>query len=143
MKMIKTIKASLLLSLAATCAIAATTPAEVPPPPALPADTPTALPADTPLATEGPATPAVAPITEEPVRGKLLYENHCQSCHTSKAHIREKRRAASIADLHHWVGRWTHELKLPWGSEEISDVVDYLNDTYYHYELPGNTRKNP
>jgi len=124
-----------LLMLAATHAMAAVTPANAPPPPNLPDDTP--------LATGVQAAPAAAAIVEEPVRGRLLYENHCQVCHTSIVHVREKRRAASIADLHHWVGRWAHELKLPWGSEEISDVVDYLNDTYYHHELPGNPQNTP
>jgi cytochrome c5 len=134
MNILRTMCPPLLLMLAATYAMAAVTPADAPPPPGLPNDTPLA-----PEVQEAPA----AVVVEEPVRGKLLYENHCQSCHTSTAHVREKRRAASIADLHHWVGRWTHELKLPWDSDEISDVVDYLNDTYYHHDLPGSTREKP
>ncbi len=67
-------------------------------------------------------------------RGQLLYENHCQSCHTSVLHVRETRRARSLKDLEHWVRRWSDELKLPWSADEISDVVDYLNRRYYKIE---------
>ena len=135
MNILRTLYPALLLSLAAACAMAAATPAN---PPRAPAQ-----PADAPLATDPQETPAAAAIVEEPVRGKLLYENHCQVCHASVVHVRAKRRAGSIADLHQWVGRWAHELKLPWGSEEIGEVVDYLNDTYYHFELTDISPKKP
>lgn len=67
-------------------------------------------------------------------RGQMLYENHCQVCHTSVVHVRETRRARSLKDLEYWVTRWSGELKLPWSAEEISDVVDFLNRRYYKFE---------
>ncbi len=70
-------------------------------------------------------------------RGQLLYENHCQGCHTSVVHVRETHRVRSLKDLQHWVTHWSGELKLQWSADEISDVVDYLNERYYKIEMPS------
>ena len=67
-------------------------------------------------------------------RGQMLYENHCQGCHTSIVHVRERHRARSMEDLEHWVRQWAGELKLPWSANEIGDVVDYLNQRYYKFK---------
>ena len=64
-------------------------------------------------------------------RGQLLYEDHCQSCHTSIVHVRETHKARTLKDLEKWVRHWSDELKLPWGADEVRDVVDYLNVRYY------------
>ncbi len=68
-----------------------------------------------------------------PLRGMELYGNHCTGCHQSTVHIREKRKARSLAQLEQWVRRWTSALKLGWGEEEIKAVVDHLNSRYYQY----------
>lgn len=73
-------------------------------------------------------------------RGQLLYENHCQGCHTSQLHIREQRRARTIDELRGWVTRWAIVQKLVWGDEEIGAVTDYLNRRYYRLAPPA--RKN-
>ena len=73
-------------------------------------------------------------------RGQLLYENHCQGCHTSQLHIREQRRARSIDELRGWVTRWAVVQKLNWGDEEIGEVTNYLNQRYYRLAPPA--RKN-
>ncbi len=66
-------------------------------------------------------------------RGRLLYDNHCRQCHESRAHLRERRKAFSRAALGYQVDRWQRVLGLGWGREEIADVVEYLNQRYYHY----------
>ncbi|MEK7840517.1 MAG: hypothetical protein AAB252_05030 [Pseudomonadota bacterium] len=78
------------------------------------------------------------PVTAS--RGKLLYENHCQGCHTSQLHIREQRRVRSIDELRGWVARWATTQQLRWGDEEIGDVTKYLNQRYYRLVPPA--RKN-
>lgn len=65
-------------------------------------------------------------------RGRLLYENECMVCHTSVVHVREDRKAKSRDEIRSWVQRWSKELKLQWESGEIDDVIEYLNDKYYH-----------
>ena len=67
-------------------------------------------------------------------RGQLLYEDHCQACHTSIVHVRETHKARTLKDLEYWVTHWSDELKLPWGADEVRDVVDYLNVRYYKIE---------
>ncbi len=67
-------------------------------------------------------------------RGQLLYDNHCTSCHDSRAHIRDNRRAQSLPDVRQWVVRWSNHLALNWGSDERSDVADYVYGRFYAKE---------
>ena len=66
-------------------------------------------------------------------RGRLLYENHCRSCHESNVHIRQTQAAKSLKALRAEVMRWQETLTLQWRSEDVGDVVGYLNATWYHY----------
>ena len=66
-------------------------------------------------------------------RGELLYLNHCQGCHESKVHIREKQKAKNINEIRSEVSRWAQELQLKWTLRDIEDVVEYLNHVYYHH----------
>ena len=77
------------------------------------------------------AGPALAADT---ARGELLYDNHCKVCHTSVVHIREDRKARSREEIRTWVQRWSKELGLQWGSVEVDDVIEYLNNRYYKLE---------
>lgn len=65
--------------------------------------------------------------------GKMLYENHCLSCHESMVHIRGAHKAKTFSDIQYWVGRWAQELDVKWSADEIDAVVQHLNDTFYHY----------
>jgi len=78
--------------------------------------------------------PALTPPAASPVagsRGQMLYENHCQECHTSVVHVRQDHRVRSREGLAHWVRHWAGELKLNWSADDINDVVDYLSERYY------------
>ena len=39
-------------------------------------------------------------------RGRALYENHCQSCHTPKVHSRINRLAITRAEVRELVDNW-------------------------------------
>lgn len=109
------------------------------------------LPAKSAVAPEEQQTVPAAPLpTEKPKdlqpspavvgsRGRMLYENHCTRCHTSVVHVREKRRANSLQALESWVRRWSTEEKLDWSSQDLIEVVDYLNHRYY--KLPASNTK--
>jgi mono/diheme cytochrome c family protein len=75
-----------------------------------------------------------APGMADTERGRLLYENHCMSCHESVLHIREKRKAANPAELRAAIGRWAAELGLAWQEAEAEDVYKYLNSRYYKFQ---------
>lgn len=68
-----------------------------------------------------------------PLRGMQLYENHCSGCHESRVHIREKRKAKSLAQVEAWVRHWAAVLELGWDEEDIRAVAWHLNARYYRY----------
>lgn len=74
---------------------------------------------------------AQAPADAE--RGRGLYENHCQVCHTPRVHSRTDRLPINQAELSEIVDRWQREEKLRWSAQDVSDVVEYLNRTRYNY----------
>jgi len=105
---------------------------------------------ETPTAAEPPAIspkpsakPPAAKTRIEPhaSRGQLLYENHCTVCHTSVAHIRSDRRAKNVKDIETWVMRWAGERGLDWSAGDVSDVVQYLDATFYHFTPSGTEAK--
>ncbi len=75
--------------------------------------------------------PVAAPV---PPRGQLLYENHCMSCHESMVRIRTRQQVTSLAALRKEVSRWARHMQLRWSSEDLNDVVAYLNRQYYRFE---------
>jgi cytochrome c1 len=79
-------------------------------------------------------SPAYA--VEDTERGKLLYENHCMSCHESVVHIRDDRRAESLGEVTWQVSRWASEMDLDWRYPEVFDLVAYLNSRYYRFKQP-------
>lgn len=67
-------------------------------------------------------------------RGRLLYENHCIVCHTSKVHRRFPPSAIDMDALRYIVKVWVEEQKLSWTPEDIEDVVQYLDRTHYRFD---------
>src|SRR5208283_4110102 len=66
-------------------------------------------------------------------RGKLLYENHCQFCHSIKIHSRKNRWPKNLDELRGIVDLRQRQTNLHWSKEDIDDVVDFLNTTQYNY----------
>ena len=75
------------------------------------------------------------PASADAERGRLLYENHCTSCHASTVHIRDQRKSKNPAELRAWILRWSGELKLNWHEDELADVYRHLNDHYYKFPV--------
>ena len=85
------------------------------------------------FAVAGMALPSVAAEVPNAERGRALYENHCAVCHTSKVHRRFPPSAIDEEALRFIVKVWVEEQKLRWSPEDIEDVVEYVNSTYYRY----------
>jgi mono/diheme cytochrome c family protein len=81
------------------------------------------------------------PIEVQASRGQLLYENHCMGCHDSVAHVRENRRVDSPRALDKWVMRWADQLKLPWNEQDIRDVSEYLEKSFYKFNAASPRKK--
>ena len=69
----------------------------------------------------------------DPGRGRLLYENHCQQCHTANIHSRAKKLPLDRNELRVIVDDWRRQINLPWTPDETEDVVEYLNRTRYRF----------
>ena len=75
------------------------------------------------------------PVSADAERGRLLYENHCTSCHTSTVHVRDQRKSKKPAEVRAWILRWSEELKLSWREDELADVYRHLNNRYYKFPV--------
>jgi mono/diheme cytochrome c family protein len=82
-------------------------------------------------------TLAAAQTVPSPGRGKLLYETHCITCHTTQMHWRERRLAKDWDSLKAQVLKWQANAGLQWSDDEIADVARHLNDTIYQLPQPG------
>lgn len=69
-------------------------------------------------------------------RGELLYTTHCNECHTTQAHWREKKLATDWGSLVAEVGRWQANARLEWSDDDVDAVARYLNAIFYRYSLP-------
>lgn len=74
---------------------------------------------------------AAAADPPAPDRGRLLYENHRVTCHSSKVHRRAQPLPIDRQDLRRIVAGWAKEQQLRWSEDEVTDVVDYLVRTHY------------
>ena len=66
-------------------------------------------------------------------RGRALYENHCQVCHTPNIHSRPNRLPLNADELRDIVAHWSRQENLRWSPEEVEDVVFYLQQTRYKF----------
>jgi len=79
------------------------------------------------------AVPGIAAGIPDIERGRALYENHCEVCHSSKVHTRINRIAISIEELRQIVDNWQREERLRWSPQDVEDVVQFLNATHYNF----------
>jgi len=79
------------------------------------------------------AAAAQAQAPTATARGELLYSTHCQACHTTQVHWRDKRLATDWAGLAAQVERWQANARLGWSAEDVDAVARYLNARYYRF----------
>ena len=66
--------------------------------------------------------------------GKSLVEKSCTVCHSSSVYSRPDRRIKNLAGLQKQVSGCTRPAGVSWSQQDISDVVEYLNKTFYHFK---------
>ena len=81
---------------------------------------------------DGATGASVAGAVPDVQRGRLLYENSCNACHTTQPHWRSKRLVVTWGDLVAQVTRWQGIAGLNWSSDDIRDVAVFLNEEFYH-----------
>jgi len=67
-------------------------------------------------------------------RGRALYENHCQACHTPRVHSRINRLAITRAEVRELADNWQSQQALRWNNQDLDDVVEFLSRTRYHFQ---------
>lgn len=73
-------------------------------------------------------------------RGATLHNEQCSACHAARfgnngndIYTRADHRVQSLSGLHQQVNRCKNNLQIVWFDEEVDDVVEYLNNTYYKF----------
>ena len=81
---------------------------------------------------------------ESRVPGERIHERHCMVCHSditggnpNRIYTRENRRINSRAALREQVARCHDQFGTPWRDERVEEVVDYLDQRFYHF-TPAN-----
>lgn len=72
---------------------------------------------------------------QDPERGKLVYETQCGGCHYERVHERERSKSTvqSLSDLRDEVVRRAGMTGRPFTLEDLEDVAEYLNRSYYRF----------
>lgn len=72
---------------------------------------------------------------QDPERGKLVYETQCGGCHYERVHERPRARSEvkSLADLRDEVVRRAGMTGRRFTLEDLEDVAEYLNRSYYRF----------
>lgn len=83
---------------------------------------------------------ADAPVKAASNSGQALVNKHCIRCHASSyggdgsgIYTREYRKVRSLRGLQAQVTNCNTMLNLQWFDDEEQQVVQYLNQTYYHF----------
>ncbi len=75
-------------------------------------------------------------------RGAQLHNAQCMACHASRLgfgnngndiYTRENRRVVSLPGLQTQVNRCKNNLQITWFDEDVADVVEHLNASFYHF----------
>lgn len=67
--------------------------------------------------------------------GKQLHDENCLRCHKPVVYTREDRMVNSYEELHERVRQCEIMAEMAWFDEEIDDVVAYLNDAFYQFDI--------
>ena len=73
---------------------------------------------------------------QDAARGRELYENNCSDCHYQRVHQRERDKSLvrNMDDLRAQVARWAAQTRRPPAGQDLADIVEYLNVSYYKLE---------
>lgn len=77
---------------------------------------------------------ATALLPGDAARGQALHQAQCTGCHDSGVYTRPDRRVKSIEGLIGQVEFCNRNLGNRLTREQVNDLVQYLNQTYYKFE---------
>jgi len=65
--------------------------------------------------------------------GDDLHFENCTGCHDSAVYARENRKVRNLAQLGKQVRFCRDTIGVAWFDDEVDDVIEYLNASYYHF----------
>jgi uncharacterized membrane protein len=65
--------------------------------------------------------------------GEDLHFEHCTGCHSEEVYTRDNRKMKDLAQLGKQVRFCQNAVGATWFDDEVEDVIEYLNATYYHF----------
>ena len=65
--------------------------------------------------------------------GDDLHFENCTGCHDSVVYTRDNRNVRDLAQLGKQVRFCKNAIGVAWFDDEVGDVIEYLNSTYYHF----------
>jgi mono/diheme cytochrome c family protein len=65
--------------------------------------------------------------------GEDLHFEHCTGCHGSEVYSRDDRKMMDLAQLGRQVRFCQNAVGATWFDDEVDDVIEYLNTSYYHF----------
>lgn len=69
--------------------------------------------------------------------GDALHFEHCTGCHDDGVYTRENRNLRSFERLGQQLRFCKDTIGLAWFDEDVDDVVEYLDRSYYHFNQAG------
>ncbi len=66
--------------------------------------------------------------------GQQLHDANCAKCHDSSVYTRKDRFVSNPAELTTQVQRCKDNVGAQWFDEDVADVVDFLNTSYYKFK---------
>ena len=67
-------------------------------------------------------------------KGKKLHDAQCMKCHDTSVYTRPKHFISSRDALRKQVNRCHQNVGAQWSDEDINDVVQYLDETFYKFK---------
>jgi len=73
-------------------------------------------------------------VHADALTGKILHDQSCMGCHDTSVYSRPNKQIKSLAALQGQVSRCTKPAGAEWSKQEVSGVVEYLNNEFYHFK---------
>ena len=73
-------------------------------------------------------------VVADAARGKTLHDEQCMKCHGTEVYTRSDRFIKDREALAKQVQRCQLSAGAQWFDDDVNDVVDYLNTTFYKFQ---------
>ena len=75
-----------------------------------------------------------ATLPGDAANGKKLHDASCTSCHNDSVYKRQDHKIKSLEGLTQQIRNCEHMTDVTLGKTQVSDLVKYLNETYYKFK---------